>query len=390
MNILVLHSSSDLYGASKILLHTVSYLSKRKHIIIVVLSEEGPLADLIRREGCVVHIIKLGILRRKYLTLSGLVNRFKTIKKAKRILRKIIGDNHVDIVYSNTTSVLAGAFLVRKMNVKHVWHIHEIITQRWLLKILGWIVNRYGDKIIVVSNAAKEHWKSYVDENKLYVVYNGLDYERYLTSNASLIRQELGLSKNDILVGMIGRVHPWKGQTYFLNIAKQLAETQPNVKFVMVGDVYPGNEYLYDEIEKTKCDLGIKNQIIDLGYRKDVPEILSALDIFILPSIAPDPLPTVILEAMAAGKPVIATAHGGSVEMVQDNVSGFLIPWNDSLKASKIILPLIENKPLREAMGLKGRQRVQSLFSREAYFENMGKIIFSEGEQKKSGTLPHG
>lgn len=377
MTILVLHSSSDLYGASKILLNTVNYLCKKGHKIVVVLSEEGLLAKLMRAEGCVVHIFKLGIIRRKYFTPAGLINRMVTIRKAVKNLKKLISDYQVDIVYSNTTSVLAGAFVVKQARVKHVWHIHEIITQGWLLKVLGKIVNSYGDEVVVVSNAVKWHWNKYVDENKLHVVYNGLNYEKYLASNGSEIRQKLGLQDNEVLIGMIARVHPWKGQVYFLNIAKHILDVFPDVKFVMVGDVYPGNEYLYGEIEKVKTELGIQDRIIDLGYREDVPQILSGLDIFILPSTAPDPLPTVILEAMATAKPVVATAHGGAIEMLEDGETGFLVPWNDAAKASKIILPLIENKCMRESMGLKGRNRVQRLFSSDKYHERFEEILFS-------------
>jgi glycosyltransferase involved in cell wall biosynthesis len=377
MNILVLHSSSDLYGASKILLQTVSYLLKKGHKIIVIVSEEGPLPDLLRKEGCEVYIIKLGTLRRKYFTPSGIINRVSAIKKAIKGIGKIALNRDIDIIYSNTTTVLAGAFLAKRMNIRHVWHIHEIITQKWLMKVIGWVVNRYSDKAIVVSNAVKKYWQDYVDENKIAVVYNGLDYQKYLHADGSLLRSELGLSAEDLLIGMIGRVHPWKGQTYFLNIAKHVLNGYPNVKFIMVGDVFPGNEYLYDEIRKTISDLSIQEQVIDLGYRNDIPKILSALDIFVLPSVLPDPLPTVVLEAMAAAIPVVATAHGGSTEMVLDQVTGYLIPWDDASKAASVILKLTSSKTLREEMGSRGRDRVQSMFSGDAYFRNIEQVIFS-------------
>lgn len=377
MNILVLHSSSDLYGASKILLQTISYLSKKDHKIIVIVSEEGPLTDLIKKEGCEVRIVKLGILRRKYFTPAGLINRITAIKKATAQIKEIVSSNNIDIIYSNTTTVLAGAFLARKMNIRHVWHLHEIITQRWLSKIIGWIVNRYSDKVIVVSNAVKKYWKQHVDENKITVVHNGLEYQKYLLADGASLRNELGLSEEDILIGMVGRVHPWKGQTYFLNIAKHVLDVYPDVKFIMVGDVFPGNEYLYDEIQKTKSDLGISDQVIDLGYRKDIPQILSALDVFVLPSILPDPLPTVVLEAMAAAKPVVATAHGGSTEMVVHGETGFLVPWDDASEVASIILKLISNRVTSRQFGNKGRERVKTLFSSAAYFNNIEKALFS-------------
>jgi len=376
MKILVLHSSSDLYGASKVLLQTVGYLVSRNHDVIVILSEEGPLADAFRQKGINVHIIKLGILRRKYFNISGIFNRMVTIRKAKKKLSLLVKEQSIDVIYSNTTAVLAGALVAKKKKIYHIWHIHEIITKPgWVLKILGRVVNRYSDQVIVVSEAVKKNWKKYVSENKIKVVYNGLEYKEYMTADGNEIRKKIDASGNHILVGMIGRIHYWKGQEYFLNIAKHLVDKYQNLKFVMVGDVFPGYEYLYDELEKTKIQLGISHLVVDLGYRRDIPQILSALDVFVLPSILPDPLATVVLEAMAAGKPVAATAHGGVVEIIQNNISGVLIPWNDAYKASEIIGRLIVDKPLRSTLGRNSVERVLTFFSQEAYFQNLEKIF---------------
>jgi glycosyltransferase involved in cell wall biosynthesis len=376
MNILVLHSSSDLYGASKILLQTVDLLSNKGNKVIVVLSEEGPLASAIREKGILIYIIRLGILRRKYFTLKGFVNRIFTIKKAKKEITNIVRKHDIEIIYSNTTGVLVGALAANANKIRHIWHIHEIITHpKWFLKSLGWIVNKSSNRVIVVSNAVKKHWQQYIDEDKIRVIYNGLVYDNYLIADGRSVREELSVTSEDVLIGMIGRVHYWKGQNYFLNIIKHISNKYPSAKFVMVGDVYPGYEYLYDELESTKSKLGIHNQVVDLGYRKDIPQILSALDIFVLPSILPDPLPTVVLEAMAASKPVVATAHGGALEMVQNGSTGLFIPWDDAYKAAEIISELIENKQMRKSMGQNGKERVITLFSDKAYNKKIEELF---------------
>ena len=382
--ILMLHSSSDMYGASKIFLITVLLLRDAGHDVYVVLSEEGLLAEAIRKEGVEVRIIRLGILRRKYFNPSGLLNRLQVIRNAHRELVKLAEEKQITHLYSNTTAVLVGAWVAKELDIFHTWHIHEIIAKpKWLAWVLGKIVGRYADQVIVVSQAVKEFWNRIIPYKQLTVVYNGIEYSSYIDAKPAL-RQELPIPESHLLIGMIGRISHWKGQGYFLDIAKKLTQAHPKLSFVIAGDAFPGSEHLVTEMQKKIKALGLEKQVYTLGFRTDVPEILASLDIFVLPSILPDPLPTVILEAMASGKPVVATAHGGAREMVKDSKTGYLIPWDDAAKASDIILPLIQNEGLRVEMGSKGRKRVLEHFSLEAFRRNIGEC-FSEAGSRKTG-----
>lgn len=369
--ILMLHSSSDMYGASKIFLITVQLARDAGHEVHVVLSEEGALAEAIRKEGVAVYIVRLGILRRKYFNPSGLLNRLQVIRNAHRELVKLAREKEVTHLYSNTTAVLVGAWVARDLNIFHTWHIHEIIAKpKWLAWILGKMVGRYADQVIVVSQAVKEFWSGFISGKELTVVYNGIDYSSYLNAEPYL-KKELPIADDPLLIGMIGRISHWKGQGYFLDIAKKLTQASPHLAFVIAGDAFPGSEHLMAEMQQKIKDLGLEKQVYALGFRTDVPEILASLDIFVLPSILPDPLPTVILEAMASGKAVVATAHGGAREMVKDTETGYLIPWDDARKAAEVLHPLIRNEELRLEMGSKGRQRVLEQFSLEAFRKNM-------------------
>jgi glycosyltransferase involved in cell wall biosynthesis len=376
-NILILHSSSDLYGASKILLVTVDFLKQDGHNIYVVLSDEGPLADNLRALNIEVIIVRLGIIRRKYFSIGGLLNRFKVILNAKKKITQVIKEKQINILYSNTTAVLVGAFVAKATKVKHIWHVHEILTQPiFLVKFIGWILNKYSDRVIVVSDAVKKHWEKYVLTDKTVTIYNGIDYSTFLNTSSDL-RQTLNIDDNIILMGMIGRVHHLKGQEYFLHIATLIAKNYKNVRFIMVGDVFPGNEYLYEKIDSIKRIENIEHLVTDLGYRTDIPNILRGLDLFVLPSILPDSFPTVILEAMASGKPIAATNHGGATEMLVNNKTGVLIPWDDAKKAAILIEELLKDDELRKAMGTNGRERVLKEFSMESYGQNFINLINS-------------
>ncbi|GGF27672.1 glycosyltransferase family 4 protein [Echinicola rosea] len=373
--VLVLHSSSDLYGASRSLIRSVVGLKEKGYSPIVALSSEGPLSDAIRKEGIEVKIIRLGIIRRKYFNFSGLINRAKYLYRASSALLALVNERNIKLIYTNTTAVWIGAWVAKKKNIKHIWHVREIIeTPIWFKNFIERYITYTGDLALCVSQAVIENMKPNVPSYMMKLVYNGINYLPFKEATYDL-KDELGIPQDTILIGMIARVHFWKGQSYFLDVAKALAHRHDHLHFVMVGDAFEGYEYLYDEIkDKVKAN-GLTDKVSNLGYRTDIPNIMSGLDIFMLPSILPDPLPTTVLEAMAAGKPVVATAHGGATEMVLDGETGYLVPWDEAENASLAFDTLITDPSRRLAMGQAGQERVIEHFSIDAYVENMGKVF---------------
>ena len=317
MNILFLHSSPDLYGAGKVALEDIKILQKNGHNVVICMSREGPLCDVLRDIGCSVNIIPLATVRREYFNLRGILNRFYVYRKSLRALRRIASEHKIELIYTNTTGILTGAIFAKRTRLKHCWHVHEIIPgPNWLLKFYGHLLTKYADVVIAVSDAVKDHWLKANEKINMVRVYNGFDLDAY--QGANWLKKEFNIPDDTVIIGMIARVHFWKGQTYFLDIAAQLKSRHSNLKFIMVGDAFSGYEYLYDEIRARIKFHQLEQDVIDLGYREDIARILHDFDIFILPSILPDPLPTTIIEAMSSGKPVIATNHGGAPEMLKE------------------------------------------------------------------------
>ena len=374
MKILLLHSSSDEYGASKILLGTVRILQQQGHRTWVVLSATGPLVPALEAAGATVLIERLGILRRKYFTPGGMMNRFLHIQRAKKKLAAFIRQEEINLVYSNTTGVLAGALAARHCGIRHIWHVHEIIEKPVIFKkILGRLLRQYADGIIAVSTAVKNSWQEVVPAEKITVIHNGIDYSPYLTAN-NHIRQELDIPNDALVIGMAGRVHYWKGQQYFISIAGELHKKNPRLRFLLAGDAFPGYEYLYEEMKEQIQTLGLSEVVQWIGFRKDIPAVMQTIDLFILPSQQPDPFPTVILEAMASAKPVIATHFGGAVEMIESGVTGDLIPPDQADIAAAVINSWLDPNKLQQA-GQAARKRVLEKFSWEAWEDKMIKFI---------------
>lgn len=373
--ILILNSSSDLYGANRVLLMSVKALKQKGNEVTVVLSSQGVLFDELQKEGCLVKIIPLAILRRKYFSISGILNRISAFRKGWFELKLLYTQQHFDLIYSNTLSVFMGALLAKKYKVDHLWHIHEILIHpNWLVNVYAKYLMPYGGHFIAVSHAVKDYWQKRCPSAQMIVLHNGFVFQD-VAKHTLNIRQKLSLQKDTLLIGMVGRVHPGKGQSYFLDIAKHLCEKGYRLHFLMVGDVFPGNEHLNKALESQIESLDLVQHVSNLGYRTDVLSIMKELDIFILPSTEPDSFPTTILEAMFMGRPVIATDQGGAKELVDDGVTGFLIPLNLANEAADKIEILLEDQLLREEMGEKGRKKVLNVFTFEKYAEQLNQII---------------
>jgi glycosyltransferase involved in cell wall biosynthesis len=378
--VLVVHSTSDLYGASRVLLMSVTAMTAAGIRPIVVVSGEGPLTEELRRRGVQVEILSLAVIRRKYMNLRGMLGRTRRFLVAWHRLARLVDEHDVGLIYTNTAAVWVGAWVARRKGIRHLWHIHEIVVEpSWFRAVLHGYVRRTADMVVCVSRAVLDHLRGSVPEERLHLLYNGIDPTPFVEA-AHDLRAELGLHPQSVVIGMVGRVHPWKGQTYLLDTARHLVPRHENLQFILAGDVFPGNEYLHDELNVTVREHGLAGHVSFLGQRDDIPLVLSGIDIFLLPSVLPDPLPTTVLEAMASGLPVVATAHGGACEMVVHGETGYLVPWDDAAAVASALEALIQAPELRERLGRAGRERVREEFSQEAFLVGMSTLILSAME----------
>lgn len=375
MNMLLLHGSSDLYGASKIFLQTAVMLSRKGHACHVVLSAEGPLSQKLQQEGIPVSIVNLAVIRKKYYSISGLVNRFMKFRSAAKAIKQLVREKNISLIYSNTTAVWVGAWVAKRTGVKHLWHVHEIIEKPWLLKrFIGYLLNGWANRSVVVSDAVLEHWKPMVRATKLVRVYNGISFEPALDGDRERFRIKHNIPLDAQVLGMAGRVHYWKGQMEFLEIAKYMHKMRPEMHFVIAGDPYPGYEYLVDKMQQYMRENDMHPYVHYIGFCDEMPAFYAAIDVFMLPSTGPDPFPTVILEAMHAAKPVICTITGGAKEMVEKNITGTYITTLFLEQAATLSLGAFDER-IGPDYGKCGKERVEEYFTREAYEKNMLDVI---------------
>lgn len=388
--ILFVHGNNDLYGAEVVLLELLKRLDRNRFCPIVVLPTDTKhihrLSACLDQEGIEYHFVRMGILRRKYFHPVGLVRFSIGFVFGIMSLVALIRQRRVALVHSNTIAVVCGAIAASITRTPHVWHLHEIIVDPVIVRrAMHFLACHLSQAVVTISGAVRSHvlkdCASHSD--KIHVIHDGIDLERFATSgHGQELRRDSGIPSEALLVGMIGRVCRWKGQLLFLQAAKLVLGQRPGTYFLAVGGVFDDETFYMDQFREAVENSGLRQNFVISDFRVDIPEVLSALDIFVLPSTQPEPFGIVILEAMAAGKPVVAAAHGGPTEIVVNNQTGYLVPPKDPQALASAILKLAERPSLMAAMGAAGRHRAWEHFHVDRYvgdFEYLYTELLSGG-----------
>jgi len=369
-NILLLHSSNDLYGASKIFLQLIDLLTKNGFDVHIIIPEKGMLDDFLIKKDIKIEYFELGVLRKKYLNPLGLINRLVTNIKAIAFLSKYIKDHSIDLVYTNTSTILSGGIAAKKNGVPSLFHIHEVPTGNKLYEFFsGKIINWYSSKVLTVSNSVKKHWLKYIDDKKIERIYNGIIFSK----TDSLV--ELERDQDDFVITSVARIIPYKGHKYLIDIADELIKKSTKFKFLIVGDTLSSYVSYEKSVKQKVKDLGLEHQIKFLGFREDVSSILKQSDLFIHPAIAPDPLPTVLFEALYNDLPSVATNLGGAIEILDNGNNGLLIPYNDSKKAANLINEYCSNTKLQKKHLENSKKNFKINFNSESFNKNILKEV---------------
>ncbi len=362
-----------------VLLETVKGLDRSRFSPIVVLPEDtrddGGLAAELEKNQVPFEFCQLAPMRRKYLQPARVARYGLELIRAVRLLAQIIRERNVGLVHSNTLTVCSGALAARLTKTPHLWHVHEILVRPSLVRrALHFSASRLSSTVVCISEAVRQHVLK--DEpssgSKLAVVHNGLPLENFVpVSDGLSIRREFGIPAGAPLVGMIGRINHWKGQSVFVQAAKAVLASFPGAYFLVVGSVFADEVQYLNNLRAQVQHAGIEDRFILSDFRRDVSDILAAIDVYVHPSLLPEPFGLVVIEAMAAAKPVVATAHGGPLEMIEDGISGYFVPPADpAALAAKICECLADCGASRE-MGKRAQQRAMRMFPLSRYLDQM-------------------
>ena len=375
--ILYLHAGAEMYGADKVLLELIKGLDRQEFEAHVILPNDGVLVEALRQVGAQVSVLDYPILRRKYFNPKGIADYIRSYNFYAKQIALYAREHSIDMVHNNTAAVLEGIYLKRKLKLPLIWHVHEIIVKpKAISDFINMLMGRYADKIVTVSQAVANHIKQspFIKDSQVEVIYNGVDNAVYYPMDASSIREKFDIAQDALVIGMIGRVNAIKGQNDFIEAVEPLLEKNEKAVAFLAGGVFHGEEWRLEELDNRIASSSVVSQIQRIDYYDKTSELYNMFDIFVLPSIKPDSLPTVVLEAMACSKPVVGYNNGGIAEMVVDDKSGYLVKPNRPQELSNAISLLLDSSEKREKFGRVGYQRQRELFSLESYIKNFSEL----------------
>jgi glycosyltransferase involved in cell wall biosynthesis len=354
---------ADLYGSSRSLLRLVSGLDPQAYRIVIAVSGDGPLRRQLEASGAkVIDVPHIGAVGRwNLLSWRAPLIPLELAVATRRLLR-IIRREGIELVHSNTSIILAAALAAKLAGVPHVFHVREIYEEFpviWRLhrRFICWS----SREVVCISAAVARQFAP----RAVQVVRNGLDAgAESRMATAAAPPTGIRAPGADAVIGCIGRIKLCrKGQEVLLRAMALLQERGIHARALIVGLPFVGNESHLDALRSLARRLGVSERVEFLGEQPDVWPLYARMDVFVMPSVLPEPLGNVILEAMAMGLPVVASRNGGVPELVEDGKSGLLFAPGDAAELADRLADLLLHPDRRREMGEAGRRRQRNEFS---------------------------
>jgi glycosyltransferase involved in cell wall biosynthesis len=293
--------------------------------------------------------------------------------KESKILAQQIRQAEADIVHfadekaanhNSLAAYLAGARMVCHLRVSYP-------RLDWRQRLCLLPVHRF----IFVSKEAKQSFAISVPESKSRVIYDAVEVPvAEMPESSAVVRRELGIPDGCVVVGMVARVSRQKDYFTLADAAVQILARHPDTRFLVVGDnsMVDLNRSHYAEVARRLNELGIADRFIFTGHRTDVPRLIAAMDLCVLCTHR-EGFPLSILEAMAMGKPVVATSVGGIPEIVLPGVTGYLHEHGNSKELADAVLRLMDNPEEARRIGASAREHVRQSYSRQKFADEIAK-----------------
>ena len=365
-NILYLDSGSGIGGGQRSLLLLLNLLDEARFTPFVGCLGDSAFATEVEKTAARVIPLSLPAAHNKTdkvkrFTFRDLFEDFRQLRVIIE-LHRAVKRHAIDLIHANSLSVaLLGGIVARINRIPILMHKRYATSYGILDKLCARLLHR----VILVSEATR--W-DFAPAEKQTLIYNGVDLDAFQasTEEVAMLRTELFSDEPEaaIIVGVVTRITPEKG-IHVLVRAMQELKGRINVQLLIVGGPYFEKDVAYmDTLKQEVRDLGVEDSVIFTGFLSDTRIVTSLLDIVLVPSIIPEACPRTIIEAMAVGKPVIATPLGGSKELVTPE-TGILVPPEDASAVADAIATLATDRERLDAMGKAACDRAVQLFSSE-------------------------
>ncbi|MEZ0604586.1 glycosyltransferase family 4 protein [Paraburkholderia sp. IW21] len=377
-SVLFVDQSGQLGGAEFALLPLAGSCAARSEVVLL---SDGPFRARLEALGARVQVLNdarvSGIVRQA----SGL-NCLRAVPGILRQVRAIAARARAfDVLFLNTQKALVLGALGKPLHRKPViWYQHDILTRehfgRVQLSVIKWLVRFAVDHVVANSQASARSLTALtgIAPDSVPVIYNGIDagaFRRIDGTDMAALRRCLGLPQEAWLAGLFGRLAPWKGQ----HIALEALARLPDVHLVLVGSPLFGEDAYAQRLHEQAETLGIADRVHFAGFQDDVPAWMKAMDVILHTSTEPEPFGRVIVEGMAAARPVIATAAGGVTEIVRHRHNGWLVKPGDVAALADAIGALRADPALAQRLADQALTDAQTEFSVAQYLQRMRQAI---------------
>jgi glycosyltransferase involved in cell wall biosynthesis len=351
-------------GAEKVFLDVATRLRVGELRNEVAVGREGWLAEEARRRGLQPAILPAqGSLNADYLKqLVRLIRR----QDARVVIAHLFGA----AVYGSLAGLLTGVPVIS------VLHGQSDIAERERFAALKrWIVARGSRHVVFVSQALRDFLQArlVLPADKATVIENGIDTAFMTPADGESVRTALDFPGGTFLVGSVGNVRPAKGYETLLRGAQIVRAQRPQVRFAIAGDT---SGSLYPQLERLRDSLGLSDTVRFLGLRRDVSQVLAALDLFVLSSDT-EGFSLALVEAMASGRCVVATRSGGPEALVEHGRTGLLVPPRDPAALAQTIISLVDDAPRRAQLAAAARQAVTERFDNARMIGDYARLVSS-------------
>jgi glycosyltransferase involved in cell wall biosynthesis len=321
---------------------------EERHLVHVCYLEEGPLREWTAAEGFPTVVVRSGRLREPWRWLQCI--RYLARWMQKNGIRVVVSWMPKAHLYAGPAALLAG--------VPAIWWQHGVPRNRGLDLAVTLVPAR---RVLTCSrSAARAQQRIFGQRAELRTIYPPVDLERLRRLEPNPVTRELlGLPPGRVIVGIVARLQRWKGVHVFLEAARQLVAESPELFFLIVGGVHPLEPDYPLSLQRQSRELGLQNHVRFAGYQRDAAPWMAAMDIVVNASFG-EPFGMVIIEAMALGKPVVATRLDGPTEIITEGVDGLLVAPGNVPELVQSLRRLIDQPQLRVALGQAGRLRAET------------------------------
>lgn len=376
VKLLIVDHAVDLGGAERVLLSFLERVDRKTVDPALACPHEGPLVSRASDLGVMTHLghPSAGLLGIRRDSVGAALPRaaLYPLELASTVVRlaRLIAREGFEVVMTNSAKAhVYGTLAARAVGRPAVVRLHDIVSpadfSRLNVFLLGRVAGRLARRVLAVSRAVRDQAVSIgVPDGKLLVVHNGIDVGAAAQeAERRAVRASLGIGPDEKVAVMIGRLVPWKGPDVFIKAAALVAREVPDTRFLLVGDAIFGDGDYVSGLKDLARSLGLGPRVLFTGFRNDVSDLLAASDVAVHCSVRPEPFGMVLLEAMSCRRPVVAAAAGGVSEVVEDGVTGTLVPPGDEKAFAREIARLLENPSGCGEMGGAGRRRAAAEFS---------------------------